>query len=127
MPEYSLQWFSFLSFHKDKIVIYGVGQWVDHLMDWAGCNFHHGRIGPVFKNVIEAYFWLRKEVKEGRITERMTLRGHHSGEYECPHGCGERMIVDCIYFDAVKTRDISNELVKSEKEFRERQKDLSGE
>lgn len=96
---YSLQWFEFLKFREKsygiyKVVIYGVGKWVDHMMDWAGCNFHHGRLpdSPVFANEVEAAKWLKAEVEKGTYKENTTLTGHHSGEHMCRKGCSERTI-----------------------------------
>jgi hypothetical protein len=80
--EYIVKWFELMPFHQDKFVIYGVGRWLYHIMDWRGCNFYHGRLplSPVFNSEEEAGKWLieNKDVYKG-----MTLRGHSMGEYKC--------------------------------------------
>lgn len=99
--EYVLSWFQVLTFRpnidtgESKFVVYGVGRWYRHLMDWRGCNFFHGRIpgSPTFKTIEDAVLWLDEAVKAGVLSDRMRLHGHHSGENTCPKGCDEREVI----------------------------------
>lgn len=96
---YDLSWFELLTFRETKVVIYGVGQWDGHMMDWRGCNFFHGRLplSPVFNNTEEATAWLKFQVENKVYTEGMWLTGHSRGENRCSKGCDDREI-DVIYF-----------------------------
>ena len=123
---YSLSWFMLMKFREKsygvyKVVLYGHGQWVDHIMDWAGCNFHHGRLpdSPVFANEVEAVKWLLAEVEKGTYKEKMTLTGHHSGEHSCRKGCSDREIVG---LNAMFFSQKDEWLKKAEKVFAERTK-----
>jgi hypothetical protein len=92
--DYDLSWLKILRFRESKFVVYGVGQWAYHVMDWRGCNFFHGRIpdSPTFSTPEEAVSWIAKEIKAGRIYEGKVLQGHHAGEFNCPKGCDEREV-----------------------------------
>ena len=80
MPEYMLDWFQILRFRDNGYVIYGHGKWAYHIMDWAGCNFHHGRLpeSPVFKKATDVLLWLKKQVLVGKYPENMDCVGHHA-------------------------------------------------
>lgn len=102
MAEYRLEWFEILTHRRNKIVLYGSGAWSHHLMDWMGLNQHHGRIGPLFNTVEEAYLWLAAEIRAKRLYEGYYSKGHHSGEFQCPKGCDDRTLLDTLYFEDVK-------------------------
>lgn len=93
MSDYDLDWFLLMTYRETSYVWYGVGKWSYHLMDWRGCNFHHGRIpSPVFKQPSEAMKWLIETVDGGRLREGMQLSGHHAGEFACSKGCDRREV-----------------------------------
>lgn len=82
---YKLEWFELMGFYEDRVVIFGVGHWSYHIMDWLGCNFWHGRLpkSPIFDSVEDARDWLIFQVKMGVYYDGMELRGHHSGDPHC--------------------------------------------
>ena len=97
---YRLSWFELMSFRENKVVIFGIGHWTYHLMDWRGCNFYHGRLpkSPVFKNVGEAKEWLKFQIENGVYHQGMELCGHHAGgDQGCLRGCREREL-ETVYF-----------------------------
>ena len=107
---YTLKWFSLLrfrakSYHDYKVVIYGVGQEHNHVMDWAGCNYHHGRLpdSPVFPDEESAIKWLIEAVEKGTYKEGASFTGHHSGEHFCSKGCNDREIsgFDSVFFSSI--------------------------
>lgn len=104
---YRLEWFEVLTFRETRFVVYGTGAWDGHLMDWAGCNFFHGRVptSPVFKTIEEAVLWLDEQVRLGNLNTGMTLSGHHSGEYECRKGCDTREVLGPVYINSPKNRE----------------------
>jgi len=122
MTEYILEWFEILTYHKNRIVIYGVGKWAYHSDNWTGMNTHHGRIGPVHNSVEEAYLWLAEEVKAKRINEGDYLKGHHAGEFQCPKGCDDRTLLSNLYFTDIKRarKSIPRNVRKAAKEHMER-------
>ena len=91
---YRLSWFDILSYRKNKVVIYGVGQWWMHIADWKGCNYYHARLAnsPLFKTTDDALDWLRKSVVDDVYEKNMKLKGHHSGKGMCPQGCDDRRV-----------------------------------
>jgi hypothetical protein len=106
--EYKLMWFELMSFRSTKIVIYGVGQWKYHVMDWRGCNYYHGRLpgSPVFDNEKEAIKWLKWAVEKKHYQDGERLTGHHSGEYKCSACEGRDR--GTIGFTSLKERSIAN-------------------
>lgn len=107
--EFRLKWFELMTYKVGstiaaRFVIYWVGKQSQHLMDWRGCNFHHGRIkgSPVFKTPMEAFDWLQRATAAGFVAEGMHLRGHHSGEYACSKGCDERELQTIFFRDLEK-------------------------
>jgi len=92
--DYALDWFAILTYHKTKYVIYGVGQWWYHSIDWRGMNCFHGRLPDslVFDSLVSAEEWLKQEIKEGTYHKGMQLSGHHAGLYHCLKGCDDREI-----------------------------------
>lgn len=101
---YDLQWFQVMTFRKTRFVLYGEGQWEDHIMDWQGCNYWHGRIpeSPVFDSVDQAVEWARSAVAEGKLERGMILPGHHSGVQLCSKGCSAREAKAVYFADLVK-------------------------
>lgn len=107
--EFRLKWLEVLDYRvnpitgRGRFVLYGVGQWVNHVMDWRGCNFFHGRIkgSPTFATVEEALRWAREASRSGFIAEGMRLRGHHSGEGSCLKGCEDREQLT-VFFSSLK-------------------------
>jgi len=104
--EYNLSWFELMKYHERKngtyrVVIYGVGHWINHIMDWAGCNFFHGRLpnSPIFDTPAAAAHWL-KDVWEPNQNDYLNsdggYSGHHAGAYKCLKGCNQRTI-EIIY------------------------------
>ena len=95
---YCLEWFELMKYREKYFVIYGVGQWWNHLMDWRGCNFYHGRLpkSPVFESEEDAKKWLKFQVENGVYQEKMELTGHHDGD-PCLRGCRKREL-ETIYF-----------------------------
>ena len=91
---YCLSWFEILTYRRERYVLYGVGQWYNHMLDWLGMNYYHGRLpgSPVFDTVKDAETWLRFQVKHEAYKDGMTLPGHHSGEYTCSKGCSDREV-----------------------------------
>lgn len=116
MPGYKIAWFQIKSYHDNflyrdddemddpvQCVVYGTGAHEDHIMDWSGMNYHHGRIpgSPVFKSEEDARAWIIEQCQSGAINSGDIFPGHHSGEYDCCQpGCEERTLYDCdcIYF-----------------------------
>lgn len=98
--EYSIQWFDLLTFRDSRYCWYAHGKWVGHLMDWRGCNFHHGRVpgSPTFATIPEALRWLQTEIANGRIRRGMVFSGHHSGEGLCSKGCDDREVAHLSVF-----------------------------
>jgi hypothetical protein len=92
-----LDWFELLRYRKDKIVIYGTGQWYLHLMDWRGCNFFHGRLpkSPVFNFTDEALEWLKFQVQNGNYKDKFEMSGHHGCGREC-NKCRDRILNDWV-------------------------------
>lgn len=90
---------------RSRFVWYGQGQWSGHIMDWAGCNFHHGRLlvtnpktgkgerAPVFDCAEDAVDWLIANYDN--IPGEQA--GHRSGEHECRKGCDEREASGWLY------------------------------
>jgi len=105
--DYKLEWFQILTYYKTRYVIYGFGQWWLHLMDWNGCNFHHGRLPdfPVFETVEDAVDWLTGKVITGEYKEKMILSGHHAGAIKCSKGCDNRRVSECTFTDLLKEQD----------------------
>jgi hypothetical protein len=97
---YKLAWFQILTYFKHKYVIYGHGQWAGHIMDWAGCNYMHGRLpcSPVFLSVTDAYEWLSRHAEEKVYQKGDIFAGHHAGEYGCSQGCDDRTVVKALFF-----------------------------
>jgi len=106
---YNLSWFELLSFHEDRIVIFGMGHWEHHIMDWLGCNYWHGRLpkSPIFDSVKDAKDWLKFQVNMGVYYDGMTLSGHHAGNSHCRQ-CNrdetkpKRELNITIYFSGLK-------------------------
>jgi hypothetical protein len=98
---YTLAWLEVLTYHRKRFVLYGVGQWVGHIMDWRGCNFHHGRLPgtPVFDSKDDAVRWARLAVVAKWLYEGAHLSGHHAGEYRCPKGCTARSVATVHFSD----------------------------
>ncbi len=96
---YTLNWFEILTYYKTRFVIYGTGPWHNHLMDWLGMNYYHGRLpgSPVFDSVKDAKVWLKFQIKHGAYAKDMTLPGHHAGEHVCSKGCFDREVETVQY------------------------------
>jgi len=113
MPELRVDWYQILKYHKNKFVLYGHGQPSTHIMDWAGCNFHHGRLtgtgydksegldwkvvdvlSPVFDSINDAMDWLVEFQKSG-ITG-VDIAGHFSGDNGCEK-CAHRKVKEFTY------------------------------
>jgi len=92
MPDFYTQWYALLTYKNGTLRWFGVGQHVDHGSDWAGMNFHHGRVKncPAFDTAVEAVQWLWEGRPNMRRMNRMT--GHHAGEFECSKGCDDRKV-----------------------------------
>jgi hypothetical protein len=101
---YRVSWFQVLTFRETRFVVYGQGQWNGHIMDWAGCNFFHGRVpgSPTFATIEDAVLWLDEQARLGNLKDGMTLSGHHSGENRCLKGCDERQVLDAIHVNNPK-------------------------
>ena len=92
---YTLDWFELLTYRGDKIVVYGFGHHYQHMMNWSGCNFWHGRMcTQPFNTTGEALDWIHEKVSCGEITKGMQLPGHFHGDNDCVRGCSERLIED---------------------------------
>ena len=87
---YYVKWFEVRTYRSSGFVIYGVGQWSGHIMDWRGCNFYHGRLpgSPVFHDLTVLMDWMEFQIRNGVYSDGMELSGHHSGENECST-CGK--------------------------------------
>jgi hypothetical protein len=95
-------------------------------MDWAGCNFHHGRLpnSPVFKTATEALLWLREKVLGGKYPDHMGCFGHHAGgdSYGAHQKCESRIVprLEAIHFtDLGKLDGTTVTKAWSEKTFKE--------
>jgi hypothetical protein len=104
MPQLNVDWYEILTYRKTKYVIYGFGQPSTHIMDWSGCNFHHGRLNgyaykisdkkyvqiesPVFESIDDALDWLVQFNKEYNGVE---ISGHFAGDFGCSQ-CKKRII-----------------------------------
>jgi len=64
--------------NEPKYVVYGVGQWNGHIMDWRGCNFWEkklsGGVKP-FKTVEEAKQWIQSQIDNGTLYYRKEIEG----------------------------------------------------
>jgi len=69
-------------YNNPRYVVYGLGQEDNHVMDWAGCNFHRARVpdGGPFKTFAEAKKFIRNEC-EGKITH-LYSGGTHAAEID---------------------------------------------
>jgi len=49
-----------------KYVVYVVGKWTYHVMDWAGCNFRRIKAPnqPVFKKIADAVTWAKRWMED---------------------------------------------------------------
>lgn len=81
-----LEWFEIKSTRdfSDKYVVFGIGQWRGHIMNWRGCNHWEKKLTKgvkPFNSIEDAENWIKEKVKSGDFKERMYIDGgYHTGE-----------------------------------------------